>query len=146
MKLYITIEGITRDSGIITANPTNDYEIARDIMSVQGLKDQDQSLSRVLEGITDRNKDPHTDKILSIITDQGELLFDASRKPNFYIKYWANSMNLSHITKYNDSTPIYDKSITEVAQEIFLLDLNVMMQHGKDSDILWVDDKRFQQR
>ena len=65
------------------------------------------------------------------------------------IYYWYK--DLSAITGYPEETEISEDKIMETVKSIYGDGLNVMLQHqyfnDKDSGmVIWVDDKRFQQR
>ena len=57
--------------------------------------------------------------------------------------YWAGIIKNCH---YEHREEILDKDKMKVAQEIFKTGNNVMLCHGEINDIIFVDNKRFQQR
>lgn len=64
-----------------------------------------------------------------------------------YIHYWANFVKLEKITGYKHLEEIEFHNVFSVAADIFSLGLNVMIYHSDENNIiLFVDEKRFQQR
>jgi len=62
------------------------------------------------------------------------------------VNYFACNYHLSEQTGYKHEQEIPIGDIFNVAAFIFGMGLNVMLQHIGEGVIVWVDDKRFQQR
>jgi len=63
------------------------------------------------------------------------------------VNYFACNYRLTEKTGYKHEEEIPFGDIFNVTEFIFGMGLNVMLQHvGDNGVIIWVDDKRFQQR